>query len=190
MMMKLNYSNKYNKNIKWILNAMAITKFVLIFFSELKVKMKLLAIFALCFALAAALPTPSEPEVSEIQPKEQPEQQQESLVSADANPQGDNADRSKRFIFFSKIFYPYPIVAAAPVATPVVTPIVTKTVAVAPAPVVTYAVKPVTYQYTYSIPSFTVVKAAPVVVASAVPTAEVTVTKTAAVATNVEESKK
>lgn len=151
--------------------------------------MKVLAIFVLCFALAAALPTPSE--VSEIQPEQQPQQQQDSLLSADANTQGDNADRSKRFIFFSKFFYPYPVYAA-PVATPVVTPIVTKTkvVAAAPAPVVTYAVKPITYQYTYSVPSFTVVKAAPVVVAAAVQPATytATVTKTEAVATTAEES--
>lgn len=129
--------------------------------------MKVLVVLVLFGALAAAIPTPSD----EVKSVEQPqnEQNHDALLSADANPQSDNAqsvegaDRSKRFIFFSKIFYPYP---AAYSYTPVVTPIVvpkTKVVA-APAPVAyTYKVKPVTYQYTYSVPQFTIVKAAPIV---------------------------
>lgn len=155
--------------------------------------MKVLVVFALFGALASAIPMPLEEVKSEVQP-EHGEQQQNALLSADANPQGDNADRSKRFIFFSKIFYPYPVTYSKIYATPVVTPIVTKTKVVAPAPVAyTYKVKPVTYQYTYSVPSYTIVKAAPVVktVAVAAPVVKtvsfvapsVSVTKTTAVAT-------
>lgn len=146
--------------------------------------MKVLAVFALFVALAVAVPMPSEV---------QPEQQQHALLSADANPQADNvknADRSKRFIFFSKIFA-YPAVVSAPVvsapvvtktvvstpvvakvATPVITPIVQKVYA---APPVTYRVQPVTY--TYAIPSISVVKSYPTAVVAAAPAA-VSVTKT------------
>lgn len=90
--------------------------------------MKVLVIFAVFIAFAAAVPVPSE------QPQPQPESQESALLSADANPQGDNAERSKRFIFFKKIFVPFPISVtkyvsapiayAAPVPVPVVTPIV------------------------------------------------------------------
>lgn len=157
--------------------------------------MKVLVVFVLFGALVAALPTSPE----EVKPVEEPaqkeQQNQDALLSADANPQGDsaknveNADRSKRFIFFSKIFYPYPATYSY---APVVTPIVTKTVA--PAPVAyTYKVKPVTYQYTYSLPQYTIVKSAPIVKTVAVTAPQVvktvavaapsvTVTKTASVA--------
>lgn len=144
--------------------------------------MKVLVVFVLFGALVAAIPMPSE-EVKSVEQPEKEQQKQDTLLSADANPQGDNAkdaenaERAKRFIFFSKIFYPYPAVSYSPV----VTPIVTKTVA--PAPVAyTYKVKPVTYQYTYSIPTFTIVKAAPIVKTVAVSAPAVTVTKTATVA--------
>lgn len=127
--------------------------------------MKVLVVLVLFGALAAAIPTPSEEVKSVEQP--QPEQHQDALLSADANPQSDNAksvegaDRSKRFIFFSKIFYPYPATYSY---TPVVTPIVKTKVVAAPAPVAyTYKVKPVTYQYTYAVPQYTIVKAAPIV---------------------------
>lgn len=145
--------------------------------------MKLLAVFVLCLAFACALPT---------QPEEPQKNQVESLLSADVDSNGDNTNdqRNKRFIFFSKIFYPFPyitkvVAAPAVVAQPVVTPIVTKTKVVAEAPAVTYQVKPITYQYTYSVPSFTVVKTAPVAtsVQVDVPAVSATVTKTAAVAT-------
>lgn len=149
--------------------------------------MKVLVVFALFGALASAIPMPSE-EVKSVEPPQNEQQKQDTLLSADANPQGDSAknaesaDRLKRFIFFSKIFYPYP---AYPVSyAPVVTPIV-KTVAVAPAPApvaYTYKVKPVTYQYTYSLPQYTIVKAAPIVKTVAVSAPAVTVTKTATVA--------
>lgn len=127
--------------------------------------MKVLVVLVLFGALAAAIPTPAE-EVKTVEQK-QNEEHHDALLSADANPQSDNAksvesaDRSKRFIFFSKFFYPYPVQYSY---TPVVTPIVTKTKVVAPAPVAyTYKVKPVTYQYTYAVPQFTIVKAAPIV---------------------------
>ncbi|XP_055300754.1 uncharacterized protein LOC129567664 [Sitodiplosis mosellana] len=145
--------------------------------------MKVLAVFALFVAFAAALPAPYPQAYG-----------QNDLLTANANPQLDNAVRSKRFIFFSKVFVPYTpvtytkVVAAAPVETvPVVTPVVKKTKVVVPAPV-TYEVKPVTYQYTYSIPSYTVVKAVPAVhVEAQVPAvATATVTKTTAVATETE----
>lgn len=92
--------------------------------------MKVLVIFAVFIAFAAAVPMPVPSE--QVQP--QLENQQSALLSADANAKGDNAERSKRFIFFKKIFIPFPIsvtkyVAApvayeAPVPTPVITPIV------------------------------------------------------------------
>lgn len=143
--------------------------------------MKVLAVFALFVAVAVAVPADV-----------QPEQQQHALLSADANPQADavkNADRSKRFIFFSKIFA-FPVVSApvvsapvvtktvvstpvvAKVATPVITPIVQKVYA---APPITYRVNPVTY--TYTIPSYSIVKSyQPAVIAA--PAVSTTVTKT------------
>lgn len=145
--------------------------------------MRVLAVFALFIALAAAVPAPPSPQQIEQS------NVQNDLLAADANPQVDNADRSKRFIFFSKVFYPYPFsytkIISAPVLTPVITPIVTKTkvVAVAPPPAtITYRVRPVTYQYT--IPSYTIVKAVPAAyqVETAVPAVQATVTKTATVA--------
>lgn len=92
--------------------------------------MKVLAIFAVFIAFAAAAAVPLE-----SQSQTQPADQHSALLSADAEPKTDNsADRSKRFIFFKKIFVPFPISVtkyvaapvayAAPVATPVVTPIV------------------------------------------------------------------
>jgi len=103
--------------------------------------MKFLVVLAVFIAFAAALPTPNE----ENAPTES---QQSALLSADANAQGDNSERSKRFIFFKKIFvglppisvtkyYSPPVAYVAPAPVPVVTPIVqrTKVVQVA-APVV------------------------------------------------------
>lgn len=144
--------------------------------------MKVLAVFVLFFALAAAVPAPPQ-QIDESK-------SQTDLLAADVNAQGDNAaERSKRFIFFSKFFYPYPFaytkiiaapIVAAPVATPVVTPIVTKTKVVAPAPVstLTYQVRPVTYQYTIPSYSYSVVKAVPaaVQVQAAIPSVQVTKT--------------
>lgn len=150
--------------------------------------MKVLVVLVLFGALAAAIPTPSD-EVKSVEQPQNEQQKQDELLAADANPQGDNAnndenaERLKRFIFFSKILYPYPVAYQ-----PVVTPVVTKTVAVAPPPPpvqYTVRVKPVTYQYTYSIPTYTVVKTAPIVKSVAVatvPAPAVTVTKTATVA--------
>lgn len=145
--------------------------------------MKVLAVFALFVAFAAALPAPL-PQSND----------QSNLLAADTNQHVENANRDKRFIFFSKVIVPYTYtpVTYTKVATPVVTPIVQKTKVVAAAPVVTYQVKPVTYQYTYSIPSYTVtaVKAAPVAVAveAAPAVATATVTKTASVVTTETES--
>lgn len=148
--------------------------------------MKVLCVFVIFFALAAAIPTPPE--------KSEESKLEADLLAADSNAKGDNAsERSKRFIFFSKVFVPYPFsftkivaapVVAAPVATPVVTPIVQKTV-VAPAPVVStvsYQVRPVTYQYTIPSYSYSVIKAVPAAVQVEAAVPAVQVTKTAAVA--------
>lgn len=145
--------------------------------------MKVLVVCVLFGALVAAIPMPSE-EVKSVEPHNQ-----DALLSADANAQGDSAksvesaDRSKRFIFFSKLFYPYPVATYS--YTPVVTPIVTKTKVVAPAPApapvaYTYKIKPVTYQYTYSVPQIHIVKAAPIVKTVSVAAPAVSVTKTVA----------
>lgn len=94
--------------------------------------MKVLVIFAVFIAFAAAAAVPLE---SQSQTQAQPADQHSALLSADVEPKTDNiAERSKRFIFFKKIFVPFPISVtkyvaapvayAAPVATPVVTPIV------------------------------------------------------------------
>lgn len=90
--------------------------------------MKFLVVLAVFIAFAAALPTPEEESA-------QPQNQQNALLSADANPIADNAERSKRFIFFKKIFvglppiqvtkyYSPPVAYVAPAPVPVVTPIV------------------------------------------------------------------
>lgn len=131
--------------------------------------MKALVVFILFGVLVAAIPMRSEKLKLEV--ISQPEDQKENtFLSAAGNPttHGNiDADRFKRFIFFSKLFYPYPATTYTKVAdVPVVTPIVRKTKIVAPAPVAyTYKVqlKPVTYQYTYTVPTFTVIKAAPAV---------------------------
>lgn len=128
--------------------------------------MKLFAVLVLFGGLAATVPMPSE-DVIKSQLQAQPEEQnQDTLASVDANPHSDNvnADRSKRFLFFFKLFNPYPVTYKRVSYTPVVTPIVTKTKVVAapvvkPAPVAyTYKVKPVTYRYTYSGGGFFLVK--------------------------------
>lgn len=98
--------------------------------------MKVLAVFALFVALAAAIPTP--PEQSNAQ----------DLLSADANTQADNAERAKRFIFkffsFSPVVYSPPVVKTVVAPAPVVTPIVKTVKVVQPAPVV---VQPAAVQY-------------------------------------------
>ncbi|XP_031626605.1 uncharacterized protein LOC116342928 [Contarinia nasturtii] len=110
-------------------------------------------------------------------------------TEAEKKTESEVVNRQKRFIFFQKIFAPYPAVAA-PVARvqPVVTPIVQKVVA--PAPIqYQVKVKPVTYQYTYTVPSYSysvvkavpavsVVKSVPVQVETAVPAVSVTKTVT------------
>lgn len=126
--------------------------------------MEVLIVFGLFGVLAAAIPMPSNEIKSEIQL--QPEgQTQNTLSSSDANLQSDNtnADRSKRFLFF-KLFHPYLFTYTKVYDTPVVTPIVRKTKVVHSAPVAyTYKVQPVTYRYTYTVPTFTIVKTAPIV---------------------------
>lgn len=97
--------------------------------------MKVFAVFVVCLAVAVAVPVPTEEQ----------EQQQNSLASVDANTQGDSnqesaADRLKRFIFFSKGFYPY---AYPYYAAPVV-----KYVAAAPAVQYVAAAPAVTVQKT------------------------------------------
>lgn len=161
-------------------------------FQKLDVKMmKVLVVCVLFGALVAAIPMPSE-EVKSVEPSQNQQHNQDALLSADANAQGDNAksaesaNRSKRFFFFSKLFYPYPVATYS--YTPVVTPIVTKTKVVAPAPVAyTYKIKPVTYQYTYSVPQIQIVKAAPIVKTVSVAAPAVSVTKTVAAVSDDDE---
>lgn len=135
--------------------------------------MKVFAVFILFIAVTVAFPS------AETKPELQPEQHQEqqnTLLSAEGNPKGDNAesdaDRAKRFIFLHKYFVPWPVytsVVAAPAvyAAPVVTKTVTRTVA-APAVVTKTYTAPVVTQ-TYAVPQVeTAVAAAPVVATGAV----------------------
>lgn len=128
--------------------------------------MKVFAILAVFVAFAAALPT----EVPQPQTD-----QQDTLLSADASPQQENAERSKRFIFFKKLFIPFPIFVskqyvapvafAAPAPVPVVTPIVQRTVVQAPIPVVqkTIVAAPVIHKTISFAPAPVVYAAAPVI---------------------------
>lgn len=86
--------------------------------------MKVVAVFALCLAFAAALPVPEE-----------------------HNEQNVSSARPKRFIFFS--FAPYPVVAS-PVVVAQSAPVVTKTKVVAAQPV-TYTYQYTIPQYSYSV---------------------------------------
>lgn len=80
--------------------------------------MKCLFMLALIVAAVVAYPAAeAEPDVkSELQPEAKTDEKKNTLLEADANPQGDNAEseaeRAKRFIFlkfFSPIAYAVPI---------------------------------------------------------------------------------
>lgn len=152
-------------------------------------KMKVFVVFALFLAVAAAFP--SAESQADTKPELQPEQQN-TLLAVEGNPQGDKteseAERAKRFIFFTKFIAPWPVayhVAYAPpvvYSAPVVTKTVTRTIA---APVVTKTVvaAPVVHK-TVVTPVVETVEAAPVVtktVAAVPAVSSVGVVKTAGV---------
>lgn len=115
--------------------------------------MKVIVVLAVMIAIGAAFPSgETKPEIqSELNPESKADEQKNALLEADANPQGDNsqseAERQKRFIFFSPFFYPYAytsyVVSPTLIETPTVvgTPVVaTKTKVRVSAPFVSVAV--------------------------------------------------
>lgn len=81
-------------------------------------------------AIGAAFPSgETQPEIqSELSPEAKADELKNALLEADGNPQGDSAqseaERQKRFIFWSPWYYPYAYPATYVVAAPAVTKVV------------------------------------------------------------------